>query len=419
MPTPPDKSADRRPPGPAARIGVGLACLLVSAAGWLASVHLWYVPDAEAYHQDAAVAPRAHDLAGYQLALWSDDAQRQASQDQMRIANAEWDFMGRTFLVLALCNMALHEPTEQARYLAIADRIIDETLAVEAAHGQLHYLMPYARYGAYRNRTGRSIFVDGEIALMLAARQATAPSDALAPALKQRIDAVTAQLDAGPITCSESYPDECWMFCNSAAIAAIVLSDFADGRDHRALVSRWLASVRQHLTDTETGLLVSSFTYDGRPLDGPEGTSIYFTAHMLQLIDPSYAQSQYDTARDALGDSFLGFGYAHEWPASWRGPADIDSGPIVPVLDISTGSSGMAVLGAAAFGDDKTLTSLLTMLEFAAFPIRDGDTRRYAASNQVGDAVLLYALVQGPLWERVRNAQRTTDDASATGTGDG
>ncbi|MFI4859976.1 MAG: hypothetical protein ACIAXF_04760 [Phycisphaerales bacterium JB063] len=417
MPNAERKATDPRDPRLAVRVALALLCLTVSASAWLASVHVWFEPAAANFHQDTAIAPRAYELASYQLALWDDNASRQATQDQMRIANAEWDFMGRTFLVLALCNMALHEPHDQKRYLAIVDRIITETLAVESSQGQLHFLMPYATYGSFQNPSGRSIFVDGEIALMLAARQAVAPNGALAPELKRRIDALAAQLDAGPITCSESYPDECWMFCNSAAIAAIKLSDHVDGRDHRGLIARWLQSIREHLTDPATGLLVSSFTYDGRPLDGPEGTSIYFTAHMLQLIDPVFAQAQYDAARDELGDCFLGFGYAHEWPASWRGPADIDSGPIVPILDISTGASGMAILGAAAFDDDPTLTALLAMLEFAAFPVREDATRRYAASNQVGDAVLLYALVQGPLWQRVLDAPTTSERNHAMGVG--
>ena len=389
-------------PGKLRRISKAAICLALAAAFWLYTVHLHFCPAVSNYRQQDAVAPWAHDLASYQLGLWSDPEQLGATLDTMRISNAEWDFMGRTFLVLALCNMALHEPDQQAIYLDVVDRILDETIAAEAAYGQTHFLMPYATHGRYRNPSGRSLFVDGEIALMLAARQAVASKTRFEPILSNRIDAVVAQLEAGPTICSESYPNECWTFCNSAAIAAVVLSDYTDGRDHSALIQRWLRSVKTNLVDTTTGMLVSSFTYDGQPLDGPEGTSIYFVAHMLQLIDPAFAQAQYDTAKHELGDQFLGFGYAHEWPASWEGPADIDSGPIVPILDISTGASGMAVLGAAAFNDDQTLRSLMTMLEFAAFPVCVDGRRRYAASNQVGDAVLLYALVQGPLWERVR-----------------
>lgn len=411
----PQPPADRRPTASRRRrVAAALLCLLAAAGVWLPTVHLLFQPELATFRRPDAVAPRAHDLASYQLALWQDPEQLDATHAQMRLSNAEWDFMGRTFLVLALCNMALHEPDRRAEYLAVVDRILDATLAAESDYGQLHFLMPYATRGPFLNPSGRSVFIDGEVALMLAARQLVAPGERWAGPLAARIDAVAAQLDAGPVACSESYPDECWMFCNSAAAAAIVLSDRVDGRDHAALIGRWLAAIKQHLVDPETGLLVSSFTYAGQPLDGPEGTSIYFTAHMLQLIDPAFARAQYDGAKRELGDSFLGFGYAHEWPASWQGPADIDSGPIVPGLDISTGASGMAILGAAAFGDDATLRALLTMLEFAAFPVND-DARRYAASNQVGDAVLLYALVQGPLWEERPHETRVRDHAGRDG----
>jgi hypothetical protein len=123
-------------------------------------------------------------------------------------------------------------------------------------------------------------------------------------------------------------------------------------------------------------------------------------------IDPEFAAEQYRLTRRQIGKEVLGFGYAREWPASWEGPPDVDSGPIVPVLGASAGSSGLAVLGAASFGDDDYLRKLLTTLNFAAFPVRRGGELRFAASNQVGDAVLLYAMVQGPLWDRAAADER-------------
>ena len=59
-----------------------------------------------------------------------------------------------------------------------------------------------------------------------------------------------------------------------------------------------------------------------------------------------------------------------------------------------------ALLGAGAFDDRATLAGLVASLDLAAFPIEDAGGLRYAASNAVGDAVLLYALVEGPLWAR-------------------
>jgi hypothetical protein len=98
----------------------------------------------------------------------------------------------------------------------------------------------------------------------------------------------------------------------------------------------------------------------------------------------------------------LGFGYGLEWPASWQGPIDVDSGIVIPGLGISAGSSGMAFMAASSFHDWNFLRALLTTLDMAAFPSRQNGRLKYCASNQVGDATLLYASVLGPLWESIR-----------------
>ncbi|MEX0775425.1 MAG: hypothetical protein WD042_06890 [Phycisphaeraceae bacterium] len=384
-----------------ARLAAAAIALLLATAIWLPVVHLFFRPTLADYRQSHGIAPAARQIAHRHLRLWEDPALRAAEIDRMRASNAEWDFMGRTFLVLGLANIALHEPHEQARYLTVIDQIIDETLKVEAEHGMYFFLMPYARAGPFVAQPARSLFIDGEIALMLAARQRVAINPRYERPLAQRIDTIVQGMQSGPALCAESYPDECWMFCNAAAVAAVAVSDSVDGRDHGAFINEWLASIKARLVDHETGLLVSSFTYDGKPLDGPEGSSIWFVAHCLQLIDPDFAADQYARARAELGQRIMGFGYAREWPASWQGPMDVDSGPIVPVLGASAGSSGLALLGAAAFDDHNFLRELLTSLQFAGFPCTDDHGRSYAAGNQVGDAVLLYALVQGPLWQQV------------------
>ena len=125
------------------------------------------------------------------------------------------------------------------------------------------------------------------------------------------------------------------------------------------------------------------------------------SAHMLQIVDPQFAQDQCDRAHRELGRTFAGFGYAQEWSSLCQGTPDIDSRPIIAFLEASTASSSIAVLGAAAFKDDETLMDLIKSLEFVGFPHVEGQTLKYRASNPVGDAVLLYGLVEGPLWRRV------------------
>jgi hypothetical protein len=374
--------------------------LVLAAAIWLPSLHLFFRPALSDFRQPNAVAPEARRLAARHLALWEDPERREQEIARMRASNAEWDFMGRTYFVLALANMAISEPAQEGRYLGVIDAIIGETLQLEQSKGIYYFEMDYARAASFLAQPPRSTFLDGEIAMMLAARQLVRPEPRYAPLLAQRVDLLEQYMSRGPVMCGESYPDECWMFCNAVAVAAVHMSDRLDGRDHSAFIQRWLATVKAKLVHKDSGILVSSFTYNGQPKDGPEGSSIWMVAHCLKVVDPEFAADQYRRAREQIGKEVMGFGYAREWPPTWEGTPDIDSGPIVPVLNASAGSSGLAVLGASTFHDDAYLQQLLTTLRFAGFPTTRGDELRFAASNQVGDAVLLYAMVQGPLWDR-------------------
>ena len=360
--------------------------LTVAAIVWLPSVHLLHVPDHE------AIASR---LAARQI------ASPLPSAGTMRAVNPEWDFMRRTYVVLALANRALAHPAERARSLATIDALVDSTLLLARDHGDEHFMLPYAKRGAFADPDARSLFIDGEIVMMIAARDLVEPRAETRDEAYERARRIERAMRASPSLSGESYPDECWTFCNTTALAGLVLLDRASGsRDHAQLARDWVAHAKQHLVEPRTGLLVSSYTWNGRVLDGPEGSSLWMSAHNLLFVDEDFARDQYARARRELGASFLGFGWAREWPAGTPPRPDVDSGPIVPLLEASAGSSGLAILGASAFGDERFRRELLASLELAGFP--DETTGRYRASNDVGDAVVLYALSFGPLWDRAR-----------------
>ena len=151
---------------------------LVASAIWLPVLHVFYALDEAdrkalgaklAARQTAAVAEAAH-----------------GSVAQMRAVNPEWDFMQRTYTVLALANRALSLPAERTRNLAAIDAMVDATLAATSQHGDEHFMLPYARGGRFADREARSLFIDGEIVAMIAARDLVEPrastrSEALAP----------------------------------------------------------------------------------------------------------------------------------------------------------------------------------------------------------------------------------------------
>lgn len=388
------------------RILAGLAALAVAALIWLPCLHFIFAKPASHFCQEQGLSPEACQLAARHLQLWNEPVLREKELNKMRVSNAEWDFMGRSYLVWSLANMALRDPASKPLYLRTMDQIIDETLQLEKQKDMYFFLMPYAKEGPYLMQPAHSLFLDGEIALMLASRRVVEEKPEYKALLTERVNAIVARFQKSPQMMLESYPDECWTFDHCVALDAIKTADYLDGTDHSKLIHDWIAMAKQKLVDPKSGLLISSFTTRGAPLIGPEGSSIWMVAHSLQLLDEDFARDQYQRARKELGAVTLGFGYAHEWPASWQGEADVDSGPIIPVFDVSAGSSGIAFIGASSFCDDKFLASLAATLDFAGFPSRTGGRLKYCASNQVGDAALLYAATLGPLWEKVKGGTK-------------
>lgn len=377
----------------ARRVVTALLLFTLSTALWLPCLQFVFRPPA----RDALV----DGLARRQRVLALADTSTERAL--LRRMNPEWDLMSRTFGVLAFTNLALSQPQRRAEHLEVADALISQTLRDET-NGHLFFLLPYGRRQPFHDEQQRSLFVDGEVALMLAARQAVEPRADFVEPLRVRIDEVTRQLETAPHHLAESYPDEGWTFCNTIALAALRVSDGVDGRSHEPLIARWLVSARHLLVEPRSGLLRSSFRHDGSPLDGPEGSTLWLAAHMLQLVDEDFAKEQYQRARKELGHVAFGFGWASEWPASLRNVDDVDSGPTVPLVDANAGSSGLALVGAAAFDDEAFLEGLVTSLQFAAFPVKDDTGLRFSAGNHLADAVLLYSLTEGPLWQHARRS---------------
>ncbi len=385
----------------AALVSLGVATLL-----WLPSVHWLFARNPASYSDPAGVPPHARALSERQLQLWTTPALKQQELARMRETNAEWDFMGRSFLVWSLAEMSLREPGDAARNLAVMDEIIGETIRLEHEHGMFVFLMPYARERPFVVQPARSLFLDGEIGLMLALRRVIQDRPDYRAQMTERIEAITARLRGSPLLVAESYPDECWIYDHAIALAATRVADFLDDTDHSALRRDWVAAARQHLVDPKTGLLVSSFTTKGVFGEGPEGSTIWVTVHFLRLVDEAFAHEQYRLARKELGCELGGFAWSREWPVSFRGMVNVDSGAVIPGLDISAGGSGLAFVAASSIGDADYLGKLHATLEFAAFPVREEGRLRYCASNLVGDSALLFADVLGPMWTKVEGGRK-------------
>ena len=90
--------------------GFASLALAVAAAVWLPCLHLFFRKPLSDFYQEKGLSPKARQLAARHLQLWTEPGLRQAELKKMRGSNAEWDFMGRSFLVWSLVNMGLREP---------------------------------------------------------------------------------------------------------------------------------------------------------------------------------------------------------------------------------------------------------------------------------------------------------------------
>src|SRR4051812_14540124 len=105
---------------------VGLCALAVATAIWIPCLHFFFIKDLTAFRPAEGLSPKARQLAARHLQLWTDPESRQRELGRMRASNAEWDFMGRTFLVWSLAEMSVRNPAGKAEYLRTMDQIIGE-----------------------------------------------------------------------------------------------------------------------------------------------------------------------------------------------------------------------------------------------------------------------------------------------------
>ena len=322
---------------------------------------------------------------------------------EMRAINPEYDLMSRTFLVLALADRALAEVSpeaEQQEALAVMDAVIADTLARTRAEGHRHWLLGYADARPWRGE-GRSLFVDGELLVMVGARRMVR-DDRWQAETRELAAAVVGNLgSASALPVAESYPDEGWTFCHAMAHLGLRLHEVLDGAEHAVQREAFLAWARDELREPTTRLLASEFALDGTIHDGPEGSSIWFVVAVLAVLDPELGAEQYALAREELGGSVLGLGYAREWPASAAGFPDVDSGPIVPFIDASASSSGLALAASRIHGDTRWHGQLVAALGAAELVLLGLPRLAEMADNPVGQAVVAWGTGAGPLFELV------------------
>jgi hypothetical protein len=97
--------------------------------------------------------------------------------------------------------MALRDPAGRAAYVVAIDRTIADTQLLLREEGFRYFLLPYGKTRPFVAAPERSLFVDGELALMLGLRRLVA-DEGDPRELEELTAGIAARMNAGPVMCA-------------------------------------------------------------------------------------------------------------------------------------------------------------------------------------------------------------------------
>ena len=179
-----------------------------------------------------------------------------------------------------------------------------------------------------------------------------------------------------------TYPGETYPADIAAVIGALGLA----GYDPTAAVARF----RVAAVHPQTGLLYQSLHPSTGAPGIPRGSGTAIASYFLSFADPQLSRQLYGSlqVRRAFGVSGV-----REYPDGVSGWGDVDSGPVVFGLGVST--TGFALAGARQHGDRPTFVRLHRTAGAFGLPVPTPSGRWYLTGGSIGNAILL-AMMTAP-----------------------
>lgn len=306
--------------------------------------------------------------------------------------DGEWLFGTYMMGALGYLQTARAHPELAKAHLAAADECIDHILQrrVRSFDRAAWSSDPVRDLGT--NRAHAAYL--GYLNLVLSLRRVLAPDSPHAE-LNDRISAhLDAALDRSPRGLIETYPGEVYPVDNAAVLASLALHQRVTGTDHQSALDRWNAKF-DDLRDPTSGLLIQAVSYaDAKPLDAPRGSGTGLAAYFLSFSDPQRSYELYEAMRSELHVSTMGFSAMREYPRGMSGRGDIDSGPVI--LGLSISSTGFALAASRAHQDEDTFSALWATTYLFGAPVDRDGARNFAFGGPLGDAMMFALLTARP-----------------------
>lgn len=306
--------------------------------------------------------------------------------------DGEWLFGTYMMAALGYAQLAKADPEHHHAYMRAMEDCIDQLLSapVRAFDRAAWGSDPLADLGTDR---GHAAYL-GYLALVLSAHRSLDPQSRFAEIHDRICEHLARNLERSPVGLVPTYPSETYPVDNTAIFGALALHQRATGADHSTVLARARKTLRR-FTDQHTGLLIQKVgTREGQTVDGPRGSGTALATYFLSFWDEELSAALYQPLRRELRRDLLGFAAIREYPEGVHGRGDIDSGPVV--LGVSVSSTGFALAGARIHGDKSTFTGLVRTAYLFGAPTDRDDRRNFAFGGPLGDALMFALLTARP-----------------------
>ncbi len=302
--------------------------------------------------------------------------------------DGEWLYGTYVMAAMGFGQLAMEQPENKTRYLALMEEAIGEVLSDRVRQFDIEQWKSdpletldtdegHAAYLGYLN------LAMGFHRLLDPGSKFTELNDRISAALRRRIE-------ASPTLLLESYPHETYPVDNCAVIASVAMNATDD------LPKRWAERCRKEYIDPKSGLLFQAMDgRTGQPYDFPRGSGTTLGLYFLSFMDTSLSRDLYEAVKQELAGTICGFGLVREYPKSIRGQSgDIDSGAVIFGYGLSP--TGFALGGARLHGDGHYFKHLYATANAAGAPLQTKERFSFVTGASLGDAILFTMLTAHP-----------------------
>ena len=117
-------------------------------------------------------------------------------------------------------------------------------------------------------------------------------------------------------------------------------------------------------------------------------------AYALLYAEPELSAELWHALASGGERRVLGHAAIREYAPGWRGMGDIDSGPVI--LGMGVSSTGFGVAGARAHGEERVYRGILRTATLFGLPARRHGGRWFLTGGAIGNAIML-AMLTAPV----------------------